>query len=78
MNTRTKTKTYRKSAMKERFDNYLDAVQEAYNCGYRDGCAAYERIPKVRGAYTAATYGYGRGLKKYKQYNRKQAKSRKK
>ena len=78
MNARTKTKPYRKSAMKERFDNYLDAVQEAYNCGYRDGCAAYDRIPKVRGAYTAATYGYGRGLKKYKQDNRKQAKNRKK
>ena len=78
MNARTKTKTYRESAMKEHFDNYLDSVQEAYTCGYRGGCASYERIPKVRGAYTAATYGYGRGLKKYKQDDRKQAKSRKK
>ena len=76
MSAKAKAKTYRQP-VKERIVEYRNAVQEAYNSGYRDGYAAYEHIPKVRGAYTAATYGYGRGLKSHKRVEKYQAKSRK-
>ena len=76
MSVKAKTRTYKQS-VKERVVEYRNAVQEAYNSGYRDGYAAYEHIPKVRGAYTAATYGYGRGLKSHKRVDKYQAKSRK-
>lgn len=70
------TKTEAKPSAVRRAKDYSKAISKAYDMGYRDGYAAYESLPEVRGAYTAAKYGYGRGMKSHKKVNKYQSKAR--
>lgn len=42
---------------------YGEKLAAAYDRGYRRGYEDGKELPKVRGARTSATVGYGRGLK---------------
>ncbi len=44
----SKVKTRSSSAARKQ--SYMQAVREAYNYGFRDGYAAYNHLPKVRGS----------------------------
>lgn len=68
----TKTK---KSAGTNRGGSYASAIRTAYNYGFRDGYAAHENLPNVRGARSAAKYGYGRGLSAHNKVNKYQTKA---
>lgn len=48
------TKTETKPSAIRRAKDYSKSIRRAYDMGYRDGYAAYESLPEVRGAYTAA------------------------
>lgn len=73
MNAKTKAN---KPSVIVRSRNYVKAIQEAYDYGYRDGYAAHDNLPNVRGAKTAAKYGYGRGLNAHSRVNKYQAKAK--
>lgn len=60
--------------IKQKAKEYKADIQAAYTLGYNQGWKDSERIPSRKGSKTAATVGYGNGLrdrKKSDKFNRK-------
>lgn len=71
-----KTSAAKRPSAFSRARDYNRAVREAYDIGFRDGYAAYDSLPNVRGARSSAKYGYGRGLSAHRKVNKYQIKAR--
>ena len=61
-----------------KFTDYKKAISQAWDNGYRAGWVAHEELPKVKGAHSAAKYGFSRGLSRHKKADKYSARAKKK
>ena len=65
-----------KPPMRQRWKTWKKDVRDAYNAGYQDGYAAFEKIANTRGARFAVKRGFGAGVKAHKKVNKYQTKAK--
>ena len=52
--------------LKVKAKDYKAAISKAIDLGYSLGWEAHSKLPKVRGAHMASSYGFAKGLREHK------------